>query len=299
MDTFENFDESHLVTSLAAAIERRGDESCQRLVSSDADYLPGLVVELFGDVVWLSLETAAVRAHSDLIADLVKEIVNPVELVLDEGEGPRTLSGQGLKGRWVELDDLFYRIDLLNPEKPGFYLDQREQHALVGSLCGGRVVLDLFSHSGAFAMQAMRGGAERAVAVDTEESYIKAIGANVQRNELEVEAVTGDALCYLSGAEVGAFDVMVLDPPKSYFEAEGPSAELHRQAFASLSSGGLLATYCRDMALGDFESLVAQTAAEVGREARIFVRTSQPFDFPMWLNFPESQVLRGLILQVL
>lgn len=292
------FDEAYISAALVEAVKRRGDESCQRLVSSDADYLPGLVVELFGDVVWLALETAAVRAHGDLIADVVKELVSPVDIVVDQGAGPQTVSGQSLKGRWVEVDELLYRMDLLNTQKPRFFLDQREQHALVGSLCEGRTVLDLFSHSGAFAMQAMRASAERAVAVDLEEHYAKALGANAQRNELQVEAVAADALDYLQEAEAGLFDAIVLDPPSTYFKAEDCAGELHRQAFASLPPGGLLATYCRDVTLTDFESLVAKAAAEAGREARIFARTSQPFDFPMLLNFPESQILRGLILQV-
>lgn len=293
------FDETYIAATLVEAIERRSDEACQRLVSSDADYLPGLVVELFGDVVWISPETAAVRVHADLIADVVREIVNPVELVVDRGEGPQTVSGQGLKGRWVEVDELFYRIDLLNPQKPRFYLDQREQHPLVGSLCEGRAVLDLFAHSGAFALQAARAGAERAVAVDSEKDYVKAIGANAQKNGLQVEAVVADAFTYLKEAEAGGFDAIVLDPPAGYFKGKAMVEELHRMAFAGLPPGGLLATYCRDSALADFESLVAEAGAKAGREARIFARTSQPFDFPMLLNFPESQQIRGLILQVL
>lgn len=291
------FDESYIATALAEAIERRADESCQRLVSSDADYLPGLVAEFYGDVLWLSLETAAVRAHADLIAELLNEALNPVDIVLDRGEGSQTCSGQGLKGRWVEVDGLFFRIDLLNKQKPRFFLDQREQHALVGSLCEGRVVLDLFSHSGAFAIQAMRAEAKRAVAVDLDENYAKAIGANAQRNDLLVEAVLGDAPDYLRNAEAGTFDAIVLDPPATFFEVGNYALELHQRAFAHLPRGGLLATYCRHSDTR-FESIVAEAAALAGREARIFARTSQPFDFPMLLNFPESQVVRGLILQV-
>ncbi|PXA03306.1 hypothetical protein DDZ13_12855 [Coraliomargarita sinensis] len=292
------FDEAYVSASLVEAVERRSDESCQRLVSSDADYLPGLVVELFGDVLWLSLETAAVRAHADLIAEVLKELVNPVELVIDQGAEPKTYSGQGLKGRWIEVDELLYRIDLLNAQKPRFYLDQREQHPLVGSLCEGRAVLDLFSHSGAFAMQAARAGATRVVSVDLEENYVKAIGANAQRNGLHMEAEVSDALDYLRSSEPGEFDAIVMDPPSTYSKSDEQVGELHRQAFAGLSEGGLLATYSRGRVLSEFESMVAEAAAKVGREARIFARTSQPFDYPMRLNFPESQSLSGLILQV-
>lgn len=299
MDTIENLDEAYLVTAVAAAIERRGDEACQRLVSSGADDLPGLIVELFGDVAWLELRTEPMRAQADLIAGLINEIVGPAEIVLDAGAGLQTFSGQGLKGRWVEVDEIVYRLDLLNTDKPRFYLDQREQHSLVGSLCADRVVLDLFSHAGAFAMQAMRHGAARAVAVDIAAPYVKAIGANAQRNGLEVEALAADALEYLRAVEAGAFDAIVLDPPATYFNREDCVDELHQLAFARLPAGGLLATYCRERSCADFDSLVARIAAQAGREARIFARTSQPFDFPLLLNFPESQVLRGLILQVL
>ena len=294
-----NFDEAYLVTAVADAIGLRGDEACQRLVSSGADGLPGLIVELYGDLVWLELQPGPMRAQAELIAGLVNEIVHPAEIVLDTGAGPRVFSGQGLKGRWIEVDEVFYRIDLMNTDKPRFYLDQREQHSLVGSLCADRTMLDLFSHSGAFALQAMRHGALRAVAVDRADNYVKAIGANAQQNGLVVETVVGDALETLRSVEAGVFDAIVLDPPEHYFDSADPSAELHRQAFGILPPGGLLATYCRDVSTNDFEAMVAQAAADSGRDARIFARTSQPFDFPMLLNFPASQILKGLILQVL
>ncbi|MGB0743989.1 MAG: RsmD family RNA methyltransferase [Opitutales bacterium] len=292
------FDEYYLTTALLEAVERRGNQSCQRLVSSDADYLPGLVVESYGDVLRLSLETVAMRAQVELIVELLGEFLSPVEIVLDAGQSPKTVSGHGLKGRWVEIDELLYRIDFLNTDKPRYFLEQREQHTLVGSLCEGRIVLDLFSHCGAFALQALWAGAERAIAVDLNDNYAKAIGANANRNELQVETASGDALDYLRNTEASGCDVIVLDPPSAFYAEGDVALELHRAAFASLPQGGLLATYCRDTSLPDFDSFVAGAAAVAGREARIFARTSQPFDFPMLLNFPQSQIIRGLILQV-
>jgi 23S rRNA (cytosine1962-C5)-methyltransferase len=189
---------------------------------------------------------------------------------------------------------------LMQPQKPRFFLDQREQHSLVGSLCEGRVVLDAFSHSGAFAMQALRAGAEHVVATDLSETCVKAIGANAQRNECFIETIDCDAAAFLAERTVGDFDCIILDPPSEMAADLDALKQLHVSAFRCLPAGGVLATYCRSesITLEAFERLVSIAAAEVGREGRIFARTGQPFDFPTLLNFPEANILKGLILQV-
>jgi len=304
------FDESYIADTIQEALARRGESNCQRLISSDADYLPGLIVEKYADVLTITAETAAADAHLDMIAELLKEQLAPQEIVfLNNCESRavyslerdvRTLSGNNLKGRWVEIDELSYRLDLMQPQKPRFFLDQREQHSLVGSLCEGRVVLDAFSHSGAFAMQALRAGAEHVVATDLSENCVKAIGANAQRNECFIETIDCDAAAFLAERTVGDFDCIILDPPSEMAADLDALKQLHVSAFRCLPAGGVLATYCRSetITLEAFERLVSTAAAEVGREGRIFARTGQPFDFPTLLNFPEGNILKGLILQV-
>jgi len=304
------FDESYIADTIQEALARRGESNCQRLISSDADYLPGLIVEKYADVLTITAETAAADAHLDMIAELLKEQLAPQEIVfLNNCESRavyslerdvRTLSGNNLKGRWVEIDELSYRLDLMQPQKPRFFLDQREQHSLVGSLCEGRVVLDAFSHSGAFAMQALRAGAEHVVATDLSETCVKAIGANAQRNECFLETIDCDAAAFLAERTVGDFDCIILDPPSEMAADLDALKQLHVSAFRCLPAGGVLATYCRSetITLEAFERLVSTAAAEVGREGRIFARTGQPFDFPTLLNFPEGNILKGLILQV-
>ena len=305
-----DFNQNYIIDAMQEALARRGGESCQRLISSDADYLPGLVVEQYGDILTVSAETAAVDAHLEVITSLLKEHYMPQEVVLlNDCETRskyglkreiRTLSGNNLKGRWVEIDEVHYRLDWLQPQKPRFFLDQREQHSLVGSLCGGRVVLDAFAHSGAFALQAVRGGAEHVVAIDTSETCIKAIGANAQRNNDFIEAIDGDAAAFLAERTAGDFDSIILDPPAEMMQDWETLKEVHASAFRCLPAGGVLATYCRSetISLQVFEQMVAAAAAQAGREGRIFARTGQPFDFPSLLNFPESHYLKGLILQV-
>lgn len=304
------FDENYVAQSLQEAFNRRPDEPCLRLVSSDADYLPGLVIEQFYDLITIRSETAAVDAHLSFIAEVVKESFKPQEIVLIN-DAPqrqafgldcyrRTLSGNNLKGRWVEIDELAYRLDPLNPSKAGFFLDQREQQALVGSLCEGRSVLDGFAHSGGFAMQAVRSGAELAVAVEADETYAKGLAATIQKNALPVEVLHTRLETVLERSTAGSFDAIILDPPATADYSADSLAALHEQAFQLLPTGGLLATYCRDVHLGaaEFDQLVANAAAKSGREGRIFARISQPFDFPVLLNLPESRRLKGLILQV-
>jgi len=304
------FDESYIADTIQEALTRRGESNCQRLISSDADYLPGLIVEKYADVLTITAQTAAADAHLDMIAKLLKEQLAPQEIVfLKDCESRavyglerdvRTLSGNNLKARWVEIDELSYRLDLMQPQKPRFFLDQREQHSLVGSLCEGRVVLDAFSHSGAFAMQALRAGAEHVVATDLSETCVKAIGANAQRNECFIETIDCDAAAFLAERTVGDFDCIILDPPSEMAADLDALKQLHVSAFRCLPAGGVLATYCRSetITLEAFERLVSTAAAEVGREGRIFARTGQPFDFPTLLNFPEGNILKGLILQV-
>ena len=304
------FDENYIVDAMLEALGRRGESDCQRLISSDADYLPGLVVEQYGEVLTITAETAAVDAHLIIIAELLKEHLAPQEIVfLNDCEGRavygldlevRTLSGNNLKGRWVVIDELSYRLDLMQPQKPRFFLDQREQHSLVASLCEGRMVLDAFSHSGAFAMQALCAGAEHVVATDLSETCVKAIGANAQRNECFIETVDCDAAAFLAERTAGDFDCIILDPPSEMAADLDALEQLHVSAFRCLPASGVLATYCRSesMTLEAFERLVSIAAAEVGREGRIFARTGQPFDFPTLLNFPEANILKGLILQV-
>lgn len=305
-----DFDAAYLITAIHDALGRRSDEHCQRLIATDADYLPGLEVDLYEDILTITSTHAVVDAAMDDIVACLQEACLPKEIVF-LNEDPRrtalglesslrTLSGQNLKARWIEVDGIAYRLDLLKADKPRIYLDQREQHALVGSLCEGRCVLDGFAHSGAFALQAARAGAEHVVAVDTSAACLKAIGAQAQKNGCFAETIEADVVAFLKERAVGDLDAIILDPPQ-VGRIDAPAVEaLHRSAFSCLPEGGLLATYCRstETSVAEFEDCVARAAAAAGREARIFTRTAQPFDFPVLINLPESHFLKGLILQV-
>jgi 23S rRNA (cytosine1962-C5)-methyltransferase len=295
-----HYDGAYIASAINDALGRRSDEHCQRLICADADYLPGLEVDLYDGILAIRSTHPIVDGAMDEIVECLKEACEPKEIVFLKPEGAQTLSGQNLKARWIEIDGIAYRLDLINGEKPRFFLDQREQHALVGSLCEERTVLDGYAHSGAFALQAARNGAEHVVAVDTSDACIKTIGAQAQKNDCFIETIDADVAAFLAERAAGDLDAIILDPPHTEtFDAVAVEA-LHYSAFSCLPEGGLLATYCRSTSTtaAEFEAVVARAATAAGREARIFARTAQPFDFPVLLNFPESRYLKGLILQV-
>ena len=304
------FDESYVVDAVREAVERRAEEGCRRLVAAEADFLPGLVVEQLEDVLLVSAETASADAMAlaaaEVCAGMLPEAPRETVFVNDSPareafgleRGRRTLSGGGLKGFRVELDGVALRADPLRPEKPGIDLAQREQHVLVGSLCEERRVLDLFARNGAFALHALRGGAEAATAVEPREAFAKAVGAHAQMNGVRIEARTEAPAAFLAETDAGAFDAVVLDPPEDTTAAT--RRQMLREIFRLLPGGGLLARYARGpLAAPDaLEDEIGRAAWASGREARIFARTALPFDFPMRLNFPESAFVRGLVLEV-
>jgi 23S rRNA (cytosine1962-C5)-methyltransferase len=295
-----HYDGAYIASAINDALSRRSDEHCQRLICADADYLPGLEVDLYDGILAIRSTHPIVDAAMDEIVECLKEACEPKEIVFLKPGGAQTLSGQNLKARWIEIDGIAYRLDLLNADKPRFFLDQREQHALVGSLCEGRTVLDGYAHQGAFALQAARHGAEHVVAVDSSEVCIKAIGAQAQKNNCFIETIDADVAAFLAERAAGDLDAIILDPPQTETLDAVAVEALHCSAFSCLPEGGLLATYCRSTCTtaAEFEGVVARAATAAGRQARIFARTAQPFDFPVLLNFPESRYLKGLILQV-
>lgn len=310
------FDAAYLHQAIDAAIARRADETIRRLVWSDADFLPGLVVDQFEDVLVVQSLTLAVENQLPAIADCLLELLQPAE-ILFRNDAPvrklegmalevKTQSGRPLQPRNFEIDSLLYELDLANAQKTGFYLDQREQHVLVASLCEGRRVLDGFCNQGAFGLQALNAGADYALSIDASATCCAAAKENAGRNDLPLQVQEANMFDFMKTVERGAFDCIILDPPsfarnkQSVAGALRGYKELNLRALQCLPKGGLLATYSCSQHVDavTFEQTVVSAAADANRELRLFARTGQPFDHPVLLNFPESNYLKGLILQV-
>ncbi|HRN50382.1 MAG TPA: class I SAM-dependent methyltransferase [Anaerolineales bacterium] len=293
-----------------------------RLVHAESDGLPGVIVDQYGGVLVLQCLNWGAERWRETIADVLMELCAPQAILERSDADVRELEGLPprvglLRGQLPAAPQLLresglqFELDLTTGHKTGYYLDQRANRALLGSLAAGREVLDCFSYTGGFAAHALRGGAAKVTLVDDSGAALELAARNLAHNSLpaeKAEFIDGDVFQVLrrfrdSGRQ---FDMIVLDPPK--FAPTRATAEraargykdINLLALKLLRPGGLLFTFsCSggvDAAL--FQKIVAGAALDAGVDARIVHRMSQGADHPVALNFPEGEYLKGLVVEV-
>ncbi|MDE6533505.1 MAG: class I SAM-dependent rRNA methyltransferase [Muribaculaceae bacterium] len=298
----------------------RPDNDCYRLVHGEGDFLPGLVIDIYGD-------TAVVQAHSPgmhfermKIAQALTEIPEAkIRNVYYKSETTLPYKAQldpqndyligKFDGNIATENGLKFNIDWLRGQKTGFFVDQRENRALLEKFAKGRKVLNMFCYTGGFSVYAMRGGA---ISVDSVDSSAKAAAltdANIDLNfpddpRHKTHAV--DAFRFLADMEKDAFDLIILDPPAF---AKHRSAlkngligyrKLNAKAFEKIKKGGVLFTFsCSQVVTREmFRLAVFTAAAQSGRKVRILHQLTQPADHPVDISHPEGEYLKGLVLYV-
>jgi len=325
-DPDHRFDADLLRARLEQAIALRRallpDVEAVRLVHGESDALPGLIVDRYADSLVLQASSAGAARWKAHVADMLLSLTGCVRVHersdadvmalegLDPASGP--LRGDAAPAV-VEVREgaLALGVDLAGGHKTGFYLDQRDNRALVRTLAQGRTVLDCFCYSGGFTLNALAGGAHHVTAVDASSDALAGARENLARNALDparVEWVEGDVFQYLRRLrdQDRRFGLIVLDPPK--FAPTAAHAEraargykdINLLAFKLLQPGGLLATFScsggisRDL----FQKIVAGAASDAGVEARIVRWLSAAPDHPVALSFPEGEYLKGLLCAV-
>ncbi len=311
-------DADYLRGALTRAIGRRAPEAARRLVWSESDDLPGVVVDQFEDTLVVQLQTLAMERRAALIGDLLMELLRPAEVIFRNDasirrlEGlpleVRTHSGRPWEARWMRIGGLEYWLDLQAGQKTGFYLDQRFQHLGVARHCAGARVLDAFCNQGAFALHAARAGAVEVLGLDSAEDAVAAARRNAERNGLRAEFQTANVFDWFNDPARGIeplWDVIILDPPpfaKSRSALEGALRgykEINLRAVKRLVPGGLLATYTCSHHMQDAElrHVLAEVAADSRRRLRVVEWAHQPTDHPVLATMPESEYLRGYLLR--
>jgi 23S rRNA (cytosine1962-C5)-methyltransferase len=314
-------DERLLGARLDQAIAARGATSgagtAQRLVWSESDQLPGLIVDRYDDVVVLQTLTAAMDRREELIASLLQRKTG-ARVIFARNDAPvRQLEGLELERKMlhgnyaaptrVTIAGITYALDLSSGQKTGFYLDQVENYAVVAAHARGRRVLDCFTNQGGFALSAMKAGAVSCRAVDQSNEALRLAEATARAEKLKVEWIHANVFDLLRHYEQKreTFDLVVLDPP-SFTKTKGNKEsalrgyhELHLRALRLLTPGGLLATFScsHHVAVHDWDELLQRAAAETGMTLRLRHRLGQSSDHPVLVNVPETEYLRGYLLE--
>ena len=293
-------------------------EVCQRLVWSESDDLPGVVVDQFGDTLVVQIQTAAMEKRTALISDLLAEAAKPGEIIFRNDAPIRRLeglpfevhtrSGKRWEPRWLRIDGFDYWLDLQGGQKTGFYLDQRAQHAAVAKYCAGRRVLDAFCNQGAFALHAAKAGASEVLGLDSAEDAIAAARRNAERNGVTAKFTVANVFDWLNDPVRGTeprWDVIILDPPpfaKSKSALEGALRgykDINLRALQQLAPGGVLATYTCSHHMQDAElrGVLAAAATDAKRRLRVLEWCHQPPDHPVLATMAESEYLRGYMVR--
>jgi 23S rRNA (cytosine1962-C5)-methyltransferase len=316
----EPVDEGLLERRLASAIELRrrtfGEERFVRLVHGDADLLPGLVVDRYGEVAVLQTLVPATEQRKELVAELLCRalgitcVVERNDVKVRELEGLRQIKGilRGVLPEEIELREGEVRmaLDLMGGQKTGAFLDQRENHLRAGEYAAGRC-LDCFTYGGGFALQMAR-RAERVTAVEMQAPAAELARRNARLNGLEnLEVVEANAFDYLrdQAEQEPQFDMVVLDPPAfAKNKAALPAArrgykEVNLRALQTLKPGGILVSCSCSYHLSEemLEELILDAAQDAGRPVQLLERRGAGRDHPVLLGVPETHYLKCLVLR--
>jgi 23S rRNA (cytosine1962-C5)-methyltransferase len=290
-----------------------------RIVWSESDGLPGLIVDRYGSRLVLQTLTLAMDQRKNLILEALEQLLKPTSIIerndapIRKAEGLDLQTGilGGENAPRIEIDaaGMRFHVDLLTGQKTGFYLDQLENYRIVAGVADGRRVLDCFSNQGAFAIACARNGAAAVTAVEINADLVCLIDQNARLNDVNITTVESNVFDYL-GEQIrneAQYDLIILDPPsftkskESLDSARRGYKEIHLRALQLLAPDGMLATFScshhvsREMLL----EVIVDAGVDAKRSVRIVSYLSQALDHPILPHIPETEYLKGYLLQVL
>ncbi|MBT1072427.1 class I SAM-dependent rRNA methyltransferase [Pelotalea chapellei] len=290
-----------------------------RAVYGESDFLPGLVVDKYGEYLSIQILSAGMERRRDLLIEALQRVYEPQGIIARNDVSVRTLEGltenvEVLTGEIPELveieeNGLKFLVDLVNGQKTGGFLDQKENHLLLKNIAAGREVLDCFCYAGSWAVHAGAFGADSVLGIDISARAVAQASRNADLNGLSgrVNFEECDAFDRLRSLkhEGRRFGVVVMDPPafvksrKNIAEATKGYLTVNRRALELLEPGGYLITCSCSHHMGRelFRDMLTQAARQAKREVRLVATCSQAADHPVLLSFPESEYLKCFVLQ--
>ena len=298
----------------------REDNNTYRLVHGEGDNLPGLVIDIYARTAVMQAHSAGMHLDRMAIADALAEVMQgEIDNIYYKSETtlpykadlfPENGFLRGGNADNVAMEyGLNFHIDWLKGQKTGFFVDQRENRALLERYARGRNVLNMFCYTGGFSVYAMRGGALSVHSVDSSAKAIDLTNKNIALNfpdDARHTAYAEDAFKFLDRMVQGAYDLIILDPPAfakhrdALRNALQGYRKLNARAFEKIRPGGILFTFSCSQAVNkdQFRMAVFTAAAQSGRSVRILHQLTQPADHPVNIYHPEGEYLKGLVLYV-
>ena len=291
-----------------------------RAVYGESDFLPGLVVDKYGDCLSLQLLSAGMDSRRELIVAALRRLLEPAGIIARNDVGVRNLEGldEKIELLWGEIPEtvemeengLRFGVNLREGQKTGGFLDQKQNHLLLKEICAGKDVLDCFCYTGSWAVHAASFSARSALGLDISARAVALAAGNARLNGVQdrthfEECDAFERLRSLQQEE-RRFDVVVMDPPafvksrKNISEATKGYLTVNRRALELLQPGGYLITCSCSYHMGReaFRDMLAQAARLARREVRLVQICSQAPDHPVLMSFPESEYLKCFVLQV-
>ena len=332
-----SFDDSALRTDfwedmLARALQVRvscglhgsADTNCYRLVHGEGDNLPGLIIDYYDGVCVMQAHSVGMFRAKKQISDALQKVYGEqLKAVYDKSSGtaPFKAGLELIDGYMYRRPDFHenelvvlengqkFMVNWTEGQKTGFFLDQRDNRALVGSVSKGRNVLNLFCYTGGFSIYALAAGAKHVDSVDSSKKAMMMVDRNVVINGFDESRHTSlccDAIDYLKTAPEGKYDLMIVDPPAfakhrgALKNALRAYQRLNAAAIAKVAPGGFVFTYSCSQVVDKeaFALAVFSAAAQCGRKVRILDRLNQPCDHSVNIYHPEGEYLKGLLLYV-
>lgn len=296
-----------------------------RLVYGEADFIPGLIVERYMDTkknVYLVVQfsTLSCEVFRKEIMAALRKIIKPYG-VYEKSDAPtREKEGLKLRSCWdgevrdekivIRENDVLIEVDLVNGQKTGYFLDQKDNRKVVAGLSEGKRVLDTFTHTGAFGLNAFKGGAKEVISVDLSEDAVELVKKNIELNHAEgkMKAVCADVFDLLKEYEQKGekFDLIILDPPaftknaKNIQKAYGGYKEINLRAMRLLNPNGILVT-CSCSYFFDsehFYGMVMKAAEDSKKRVQILAKFGAGPDHPVLLGYPKSEYLKCAVCRV-
>jgi len=306
-----------------AHVLKNDDTNTCRLVFSEADYLPGLIVDKYAGFLSLQILSAGIETVKEDIITILRAELNPAGIFDKSDATARSHENlelsQGLL--WGESPPEFievkengvrYHINIADGQKSGFYCDQRDNREILAAYTQEKEVLDCFCYSGGFTLNSLKNGAKHVTSVDSSALAIETLKHNLGLNGFtddQQTSIQSDVNKQLRAfkEEGKKFDVIILDPPKyapsrsALDRAARAYKDLNRLGMLLLNPGGMMATYSCSGAvdLETFKQIIAWAALDAGKEVQIIRQFHQPEDHPVRISFPEGEYLKGLLIRVL